>query len=705
MRIENEMHYRHVDRGGDIAFRQLRMKNKYSFLYILFWILFTGCSSQPASNTNLALHLDGNDNYISIGMGIIDYPWTLEAWIKGDEASWKEAEALFGGGTFSDIRYVDDIPLAIRNGKLNSTRADLWAPDVLDDQWHHVAVTCDGSFTTLFQDGEMVDRKEVAYPILPDVIGVQYHPSTTFGGWMDEVRIWTEAIPAATLKSWMSKPLQAAHPYFKHLKGYYTFDEGLDDTTLNWVGGGVLSYHAKNYRNAWKERLPLAYTAINDNPAFENKSQRQQLFNAVVIDSEWDSDLGEKDEPVLKLRIAVTGDRNPLRLTELTLDLSESTSFSDLTGIRVYHAGSKARSGKKTELFGGGIKPENKIILKAGKEEALELSPGINYLLVTADVSEEATPGNIIKISIPSFKLNGESYTPEPCMNMLPKQITENSRKNPNMLRVLQWNIWVGGVFLGDQGLDRTIEVIRKVNPDVITMQEGYGSQHTIAEALGYYIQTPSADDNLVLLSRYPIEKLPSSKTFYSNPGIITLPNGRRVMINSCWLRYASEPEYTGNFPDSDHNTDLWIAEDSAKGLADISHILTYDVIPVMESPDMPVIIGGDFNSCSHLDWTAAAAHLHYGYGPVNFPISRYMLENGYKDSFRDVNPDEVERPEGTYGVIFGQLQNSRIDFLYYKGKGIRAVNSKIVRTNPEIDYVWTSDHDAVVTDYEILPE
>ena len=80
------------------------------------------------------------------------------------------------------------------------------------------------------------------------------------------------------------------------------------------------------------------------------------------------------------------------------------------------------------------------------------------------------------------------------------------------------------------------------------------------------------------------------------------------------------------------------------------------------------------------------------------------MLDQGYKDSFREINPDEIARPEGTFAVIYGHLQVSRIDFLYYKGNNIRAVSSKIVKTTPEIDDVWASDHAAVLTTFELTP-
>lgn len=78
------------------------------------------------------------------------------------------------------------------------------------------------------------------------------------------------------------------------------------------------------------------------------------------------------------------------------------------------------------------------------------------------------------------------------------------------------------------------------------------------------------------------------------------------------------------------------------------------------------------------------------------------MYEEGFKDSFRVLHPDELERGEGTYAVIFGQSQTSRIDFIYGKGNNLLPLSSKIIRTMPEIDDVWPGDHAAVLTTYEI---
>ena len=676
---------------------------------VLFINVLTHLSFVHASNNNLALCLDGQDNNVRTGIGILKGSWTLEAWIKGNDDQWKDQEVIFGGGEYSDINRADNLPLVIEKGKLHSTWAGWWSEEELDDQWHHVALSCDGVITQLFLDGEVVDSKVIATSILPGALGInEEEQPTVFCGLIDEVRIWHSAVPAETLKEWMSKPLAPAHPQFNTLVAYYNFDDGVEikETVTNWVGRGDQAYHLRNGRILYDGSLPLAHTVMSNNPKFFYTSDKpQELFNAVVIDSEWNVDQGSTDDQILKLRIAVTGDQHPLHLTELDLDLSEITSIDDISRIHVYYTGKTARSGIKTELFGQGDKPQKRMSFK-DESGAMMLTPGINYFLVTADISEEAGIGNKIKVSVPSFKLGKKQYFPEKSEELIEKRVTANSRNNSNIIKVLQWNIWHGGRQLGQNGVERIIDLMKATNADIITVQEGYGSQKRIQDSLGYYMQTPSLRDNLVLFSRYPITGIPTKATIFSNPAKLTLPGNRQLLVNSCWLRYADNPNYTGSFPSIGHNTSAWVAEDAKLGLVDVRNIVENDIKPNMAEEEMPVIIEGDFNSCSHLDWTKAAAPLHYGYGPVPLPlpISQYMLEEGYKDSFREINPDEVARPEGTFAVIYGHLQRNRIDFLYYKGKSIRAVSSRIVKTTPEIDDVWASDHAAVLTIFELLP-
>src|SRR5690606_16201345 len=61
---------------------------------------------------------------------------------------------------------------------------------------------------------------------------------------------------------------------------------------------------------------------------------------------------------------------------------------------------------------------------------------------------------------------------------------------------------------------------------------------------------------------------------------------------------------------------------------------------PAIENADnVPLLVCGDFNSGSHLDWVAATRQLNRGY-VMPFPATRLMEEAGFADSFREIHPD-----------------------------------------------------------------
>lgn len=432
-------------------------------------------SALKGGKSNLALHLDGKDNNVRTGMGILEPSWTLESWIKGDDCQWDSLEVIIGGGEYSELKWVDYLPLVVKEGKIHSSRANLSSPQILDDQWHHVALTCDGKQTILYLDGKQVDKADTATAILPGAIGV-HDVYYTFGGLIDEVRVWRSALPEQTIRRWMNRPVEATHPAFKSLWGYYNFDDLKDETSVNWVGKGHQAYHIRNGRNKYNEKAPLAHAVPNDNPAFKEFDGNQQLFNAVIIQSEWDADQGSKNDQALKLRIAVQGSKNPLKLTELKLDFTGTTDLADIEQIHIYSTGSEARSTQRKELFGNGHTPEQSLTLRPTHGEEILLQPGINYFLLTFDVRSKATPGHTLYASVPFFKLNGKKIIPETSAEEVRKQVTCNNQTQSNIVKVLQWNIWHGGIHLGNEGQQRVLDLIRSSRADVIMMQEAMAS-------------------------------------------------------------------------------------------------------------------------------------------------------------------------------------------------------------------------------------
>ena len=101
------------------------------------------------------------------------------------------------------------------------------------------------------------------------------------------------------------------------------------------------------------------------------------------------------------------------------------------------------------------------------------------------------------------------------------------------------------------------------------------------------------------------------------------------------------------------------------------------------ETDSIPIIMGGDFNVHSHLDWTEATRNLyHHGGAVVDWPVFHcYGKGRILKDSFREMNPDPVASPGVTWLADADSLETEcrmdRIDFIYYQGKTIQAIASE----------------------------
>ena len=72
----------------------------------------------------------------------------------------------------------------------------------------------------------------------------------------------------------------------------------------------------------------------------------------------------------------------------------------------------------------------------------------------------------------------------------------------------------------------------------------------------------------------------------------------------------------------------------------------------------------------------------------VEWPVSKFMLEQGYTDSFREVHLDPSLTLEGTWGYLSQRdIISDRIDFVYYKGNNLKNLTSKIVMEDPIRQY------------------
>lgn len=264
-------------------------------------------------------------------------------------------------------------------------------------------------------------------------------------------------------------------------------------------------------------------------------------------------------------------------------------------------------------------------------------------------------------------------------------------------LAVMNFNIYHGGNETGKgMGPRRIVEVIRASGADIVSMQETYGSGEKIADALGYYFYLRST--NLSIMSRYPItETLDGAKPFCNGGAYIRLNQQQQVAFVTNWLNYP---------------IDYWEMLEKKQPLSVDSLLSAFERVnasqlkenlqairqPIAEADKIPVIFCGDFNSGSHLDWTASTRHLNNGY-VVPFPQSHIMQDAGFTDSYRQLHPDPLKERGITWSPMWPQAFKDRIDYIYYKGNKLQPLKSFIINTHA---VRYPSDHAAVVTEFKI---
>ena len=266
-------------------------------------------------------------------------------------------------------------------------------------------------------------------------------------------------------------------------------------------------------------------------------------------------------------------------------------------------------------------------------------------------------------------------------------------------LKVLAWNIWNGGREDGiEDGVRRTAETIAASGADLVAMQETYGSGPKIADALGFYWYGRSS--NLSILSRFPIER---THDVWNDPfrlGGVTLDlgRGRRLRLFTLWIHYL--PDFCNDVQEKGMTEErLLAAEEETRG-AEIRGIIEALAPFIAESDTTPLVVAGDFNSPSHLDWTAATRDRHCGL-KVAWPVSARMQEAGFADAYRRAHPDPALQPGRTWTPRSPQSWQDRIDYVYYRGP-LRCAAANVLDEHPE---GWPSDHAGVLATLDLQEE
>ncbi|KAK4071354.1 uncharacterized protein Triagg1_6015 [Trichoderma aggressivum f. europaeum] len=277
-------------------------------------------------------------------------------------------------------------------------------------------------------------------------------------------------------------------------------------------------------------------------------------------------------------------------------------------------------------------------------------------------------------------------------------------------LKVMSFNMWFGGTNVKDYH-NKQVRFLINTNVDIVGLQESWNGQATrLAQALGwYYWQSPN---EVGIISRYPIvEVFPEQSAGGSIRIELGGPKSQLIMWN-VHLGFDPYGPYDFCF-DNKPLAEVLNREYQSGRTPQIMDIVSAMQDALAEADDIPVLMTGDFNAPSHLDWTEATKKAHCGVGFVPWPSSEFPIQSGLIDSFREVHPDPNAEPGNTWSPIY--LNNSgrpepldRIDFVYHKGQSLKVLQSEtLVAGEPtpepnQSNNEWTSDHAAVMTTFKL---
>jgi endonuclease/exonuclease/phosphatase family metal-dependent hydrolase len=316
-------------------------------------------------------------------------------------------------------------------------------------------------------------------------------------------------------------------------------------------------------------------------------------------------------------------------------------------------------------------------------------------------------------------------------------------------LKVLSLNTWHEGASVKG-GFDAIVDVILQSEANIILLSEirnykGVVFTEHILEALqlkGKVFYASNLNNDSVILSKFPIASTSSISATALTKCIIKLNKKTSIAVYSAHLDYTHYACYLPRGYDGVN----W--EKLPAPILDVEKILKQnidserdeaialfvkDAVKEKEKGNL-VLLGGDFNEPSHLDWTAATKDLFDHNGTiVPWHNSMMLHNNGFLDAYRLKYPDPVKNPGFTWPAYNTDVELSkllwakeaderdRIDFIYYFPNKKIALNDvvivgpvgtivkgKVVETNFDQDRfvkpnaIWPSDHKGVLATFTI---
>ncbi len=218
--------------------------------------MVTGASSPVDDALSFNGHTDGSGAYVSVPSATalsLTQNFSLEAWVDWAGAggyqvmlSKPHVDTPGSVGTGYALVVSNGQPcLALSTNAPSPNRVVCGVQALPPHAWAHVAATYDGQDGTIYVNGLAVATQtwggsySVATGSTALLIGREFANGLydrSFGGQLDDVRVWNTVLAAATIRAWMRQTVTTAHPNYSNLVGYWQFDEGSGSTTADASG-------------------------------------------------------------------------------------------------------------------------------------------------------------------------------------------------------------------------------------------------------------------------------------------------------------------------------------------------------------------------------------------------------------------------------------------------------------------------------------
>jgi hypothetical protein len=248
-------------------------------------------------------------------------------------------------------------------------------------------------------------------------------------------------------------------------------------------------------------------------------------------------------------------------------------------------------------------------------------------------------------------------------------------------------------------GSEYAAEIIRNYTTDLVSLPEGGRMCEKVAGILGFnYAKDTNSNSRYApcLLSRFPIvgqSYPPDAGKDKRVSSHIQLPDGEIIEFSSIHPRSDDSGEVLTMLDIS--NEEAIDREFKARGNA-IANIM--DALN-RQTEINNMIVAGDLNSVSVLDFTESTSPIHNNRGEVEWPVTSIIRDNGFFDSYRTVQPDPLQDVGNTWSYLYQSTPQGRIDFIFSRGDKFTPISSDVIFHHPSM---WITDHNMVVTTYKL---